>query len=297
MIIKKNSQRFGVVEYTCLSSDITTLFTKYIDSTQNQGSTCEVLDTGVKYVYVIDSNEENYHVTGHWILAPATGSGGGSITPISKCDLVLRSDIDDTIIYKKGVDSISPKVTATLVKGSGDLINLTWSSNPTLSGFDGVDSNMTSLTKTKTLSNLNDTVEITATLSDNNGYSVTKEIKYEFAYPSYLAFKTPEPIDINAVNDTNINTYITTTTEKVISQDTNSIVVTWTGDMERICFCYPASMGVLKGIVQVDVGMNLISGYDHKKVNIVEADGTTVEYYLYISNIESLGTFDFRLEW
>lgn len=296
MIIKKNSQSFGIVEYTCLSSDITTLFTKYIEGTQNQGSTCEVLDTGVKYVYVLDSNGENYQVTGHWILAPSTG-GGGTVTPISKCDLVLRSDIDNTIIYKKGVDSISPKVTATLVKGSGDLMNLTWSSNPTLLGFDEVDSNMTSLTKTKTLSNLNDTVEITATLLDNNGYSVTKEIKYEFAYPSYLAFRTPEPIDIDAVDDSNINTYITTTTENLLSKNQEDYIVSWTGNNERICFCYPASMGELTEIVQVDVGINTISAYDHKIVNITQSDGSSVQYYIYINCIESMGTFKFKLVW
>jgi len=294
MIFTTDVNKFGVAKYTCLEEDIPTLLSDYIKGTQAQGSECEVLNLGVTYVYVIDVEGENYQIEGHWEIKP---SSGGGTPPVVSCGLTLTSDKDATKIYEKGLDSFTANITAKMSKGSNNLTNLIWSSTPALTGFNTTDTDMSSMTKVKSTGVIDDTVTIKAKLSDAGGKTVEKSITYNFANPSYLVLTIPSGIDYTMIDDSNVESYLTGYTKKLVTDSNKTQTITWSGEDKRIAFCYPASKGNLTEIIQTDLGFNYISAYDKKTVNVPNANGDLVPYNLYVCNVESWGEYEFKLTW
>ena len=140
----------------------------------------------------------------------------------------------------------------------------------------------------------NKTLTLTASNGKNN---VSSSISYSFVNPMYTAYINKD-IDTTTITEDMItggakllkkkNTF-TFTTDKIVL------------DIEKFCFAYDSSYGVLSSIKDVNNGFECINAFDRIEMDITTADGTIVKYYVYLMKfgeiLEDSDNFKYQIKW
>lgn len=138
---------------------------------------------------------------------------------------------------------------------------------------------------------ISDSQTITAKVTDVEGLSSTKTIKYNFVYPLYASY-----VDASVTEITEADII---SGQKVIKPK-QAITLAYTSNdtLLRPVFAFDASYGQLKKITDVLNQIELMSDYTMHEVQIETLDGNMTDYYVYVANTEAiLDNFEIKFSW
>lgn len=200
----------------------------------------------------------------------------------------FTSSVDQTKVYEIGA-STDIELQIKTTKQSYDIKKLEITSTPSLAEF------------TKTVSTapwthsgtvtISDSQTITAKVTDVEGLSSTKTIKYNFVYPLYASY-----VDASVTEITEADII---SGQKVIKPK-QAITLAYTSNdtLLRPVFAFDASYGQLKKITDVLNQIELMSDYTMHEVQIETLDGNMTDYYVYVANTEAiLDNFEIKFSW
>ena len=270
-------------------------------------ATCD--EDGKLYVYNVNNTEND--TTGKWRVVATGGEGGASTADaveyindtISSTNVeeALNKLISDYYYVKPSINSF----TATPNGGIFEVghvvsapITFNWSYNKDITTQTLTDCTLADET-VRTATYAGDiTTNKTFTLTASNGKNnVSSSISYSFVNPMYTAYINKD-IDTTTITEDMITGGAKLLKKKnTFTFTTNKIVL----DIEKFCFAYDSSYGVLSSIKDVNNGFECINAFNRIEMDITTADGTIIKYYVYLMKsdeiLEDSDNFKYQIKW
>lgn len=213
--------------------------------------------------------------------------------------VTITSDIDNTLIYEKGVP-ISPTLTVTAKKlnpTDNDIAKVTLQATPADTNYDYVDNSPNVSTNTYTKN---------TTISNTTSYKASAVNTKNITGSKTLTFTFVNPIYIGAVDETLDETNLTENDIKLnsakkllnISGANKSHTETITCVGKKIVVAYDKSIGTLSNFIDVVNGFENITAMRKFERDFTMADGSVVTYECFVNGLrQNVTNKDFKLVW